>query len=362
MYCHTIIGRVPYERATTPAAACAANDGALLLASQFDEYYQRDQESFYKARIQATAYYYELQQLLKPRANPVTNATYKIIELLAFISKPVGSPLEVLRDPSKKRRTPLKVFFNCEMPGAMLKFTHDCLKRKHIPATFIASSLVDPVKKAFLDNYGVFSRGLAKVLMNAENNGDVTLSKNVRDFRRRYPNWADLYVADGAVNLDEDFGGIEERNLAVCLGQLLSGLACVAKGGILIYKTFTFVHPLSQGMISLMTTCFDAVSIVKPVTSRAANSEIFVVGTGYTPLSSARLDELIRYLDLESLATAGELCPPHPSLDHVQCELSERQMAGLQIFINALQGQIVDNKPAREARAQAWLEEFSFLL
>lgn len=361
MYAHTIIGRAPYEPATE-LQACAANAEALLLAQQLDEYYKGDEKAFYRARIQATPYYYELQALLRPLTNPTTNATYKIIELLDFISRPPTSPLHVLQPSAPAAKAPLHVFFNCEMPGAMLKFTYDCLQRKGIASEFIASSLVDPVKKAFPDSYRVFASGLAKVLMNDTNNGDVTIAANVRDFRTRYGNWADVYISDGALNVEEDFGNIELRNMAIGLGQLLVGLCCLRANGILVYKTFTLTYVVSQSMVSLMLDCFDAVSVVKPETSRAANSEIYVVGMGYTPLSSARLDELIRYLELESLAEAGALCPIHPSVDRIQCELAQQQCEGLGRFIRALQGERVDTVTDREARARDWMAKYAYLL
>jgi hypothetical protein len=328
----------------------------LAVASELDPFYKKDTKHFIATRARVTPYSRELETMLRailPRGSIITNATYKIIEILDLVF-PSFAELRVAKQP-------LKVFFNCEMPGAMLKFTIDCLARNRVPAEFIASSLVQEDSTALPDVYGFFASGAATVLVNEHNNGDVTLADNQRDFRQRYCNWADFYMTDAGVDVGDNFDKVEEINARVCLGQVITGLSCVADKGTLVYKTFTFTTQFSQSIISLLIACFDAVTIFKPATSRPANEEVYVIGHGYHPLSTSKIEMLLNVLESNALLDTT-VCELYPPLVAISDELLDRQREALSQFVAALKGGRTDSKKYKETKAKDWIKRFTRII
>ncbi|KAI1240656.1 hypothetical protein IHE44_0009092 [Lamprotornis superbus] len=82
------------------------------------------------------------------------------------------------------------------------------------------------------------------------------------------------YYVEGQENLQE----ILSKQLMLC--QFLTALSIVRTGGNFVCKTFDLFTPFSVGLVYLLYCCFERVCIFKPVTSRPANSERYVVCKG----------------------------------------------------------------------------------
>ncbi|XP_024621733.1 cap-specific mRNA (nucleoside-2'-O-)-methyltransferase 1 isoform X3 [Neophocaena asiaeorientalis asiaeorientalis] len=96
-------------------------------------------------------------------------------------------------------------------------------------------------------------------------------------FDRMFTNPRDSYggfSVEGQENLQE----ILSKQLLLC--QFLMALSVVRTGGHFICKTFDLFTPFSVGLIYLLYCCFERVCLFKPVTSRPANSERYVVCKG----------------------------------------------------------------------------------
>ncbi|XP_023480642.1 cap-specific mRNA (nucleoside-2'-O-)-methyltransferase 1 isoform X3 [Equus caballus] len=96
-------------------------------------------------------------------------------------------------------------------------------------------------------------------------------------FDRMFTNPRDSYggfSVEGQENLQE----ILSKQLLLC--QFLMALSIVRTGGHFICKTFDLFTPFSVGLIYLLYCCFERVCLFKPITSRPANSERYVVCKG----------------------------------------------------------------------------------
>ncbi|XP_040500588.1 cap-specific mRNA (nucleoside-2'-O-)-methyltransferase 1 isoform X3 [Ursus maritimus] len=82
------------------------------------------------------------------------------------------------------------------------------------------------------------------------------------------------FSVEGQENLQE----ILSKQLLLC--QFLMALSVVRTGGHFICKTFDLFTPFSVGLIYLLYCCFERVCLFKPLTSRPANSERYVVCKG----------------------------------------------------------------------------------
>ena len=91
----------------------------------------------------------------------------------------------------------------------------------------------------------------------------------------------DLIIMDERVKIHPE-NIVEQTAQPVILKEIYNAIALQKKGGnfvCMFYETFTI--PTIK-MISLLTSIYDDVAIIKPLTSRLANSEIFVVCKNFT--------------------------------------------------------------------------------
>lgn len=90
-------------------------------------------------------------------------------------------------------------------------------------------------------------------------------------------------MSDGGFSVEgqENVQEILSKQLYLC--QCLTALSIVRVNGHFVTKLFDLFTPFSIGLVYLMYKCFKQVSIVKPNTSRPANSERYLVCKGKKP-------------------------------------------------------------------------------
>ncbi|XP_063774937.1 cap-specific mRNA (nucleoside-2'-O-)-methyltransferase 1 [Pseudophryne corroboree] len=130
-----------------------------------------------------------------------------------------------------------------------------------------------------------------------DGDGDVTRPENITAFRNFVLDNTDhkgvhFMMADGGFSVEgqENIQEILCKQLLLC--QFLVGLSVVRIGGHFICKTFDLFTPFSVGLIYLLYCCFEHVCLFKPVTSRPANSERYVVCRGL----KAGIEDVRNYL------------------------------------------------------------------
>uniref|UniRef100_A0A8D0HJH1 Cap-specific mRNA (nucleoside-2'-O-)-methyltransferase 1 n=1 Tax=Sphenodon punctatus TaxID=8508 RepID=A0A8D0HJH1_SPHPU len=130
-----------------------------------------------------------------------------------------------------------------------------------------------------------------------DGDGDITRPENITAFRNFVLDNTDrkgvhFLMADGGFSVEgqENLQEVLSKQLLLC--QLLTGLSVARTGGHLICKTFDLFTPFSVGLIYLLYCCFERVSLFKPVTSRPANSERYVICKGL----KSGIDEVRDYL------------------------------------------------------------------
>nr|KAF6461641.1 cap methyltransferase 1 [Molossus molossus] len=118
-----------------------------------------------------------------------------------------------------------------------------------------------------------------------DGDGDITRPENITAFRNFVLDNTDrkgvhFLMADGGFSVEgqENLQEILSKQLLLC--QFLMALSVVRTGGHFICKTFDLFTPFSVGLIYLLYCCFERVCLFKPITSRPANSERYVVCKG----------------------------------------------------------------------------------
>lgn len=239
-------------------------------------------------------FYGDLRSFFQYRkgAQIVTNAWLKAYEMIETYQL-IGS------------RRSINVFYNAELPGAFISATNHYCKTHQVDFQWLASSYLpsDTDSTIVGDKYNIYANYRQNWLMNKHMNGDLTIPENILEIknnvRRKFFRGVDLYFSDAGMDVDGDFDNQEEINALLNFGQVLSGLTVLAPGGHLVVKQYTFFSALNISLITLLSNMFREFYIVKPLTSRPNNSEVYLVGRnfiGLLPSLEIKLLDIMRSL------------------------------------------------------------------
>lgn len=92
---------------------------------------------------------------------------------------------------------------------------------------------------------------------------------------------ADVYTADGGFDFSADFNGQENTVQRLLIAEALAGLTTLSQGGTMILKLFDMKSRATLEFIWALSSCFDKTALMKPYTSRPANSERYWIGSGF---------------------------------------------------------------------------------
>ena len=260
-----------------------------------------------------------------------TNASLKMYELIIqmrLISCESGAVDKV------------RAFCDAELPGAFIvainhyvktmcpQTTLDWVGSSYYPEAAILSGNTN----IFGDHYGIYASNRDNWLMgptpNAMPKGEPAVTGDLTDsdvvsaladaVHARFstaPTGATLYTSDAGIDVSSDFNRQEELTAAINFGQVLCGILSLAPGGHLVTKQYTFVTPFTRSLIALCSALFDEMYVVKPLTSRPVNSEVYLVGKGFRGIDHALADALLDRLAAYRAAADTTPCDWTPLLD-----------------------------------------------
>lgn len=236
-------------------------------------------------------------------AEIVTNAWLKMFENMSFLD-------EILTKINKSKDPTFNTFHLAEAPGNFILAINHYLKTNYpkIEWNWMANSYRDLYSSSthyLEDVYGLINKFRNKWLFGSDGDGDITSPANIISFRQELLKQfkgethfvtSDVKYLPNGINYDEE----ENYNIPVHLGHLLSALTILSPGGTMMLKEFTFFEASSISLLYLMANCFDRLLIVKPETSKPANSEVYIFGIGYkanlTELQIERLFSILAYI------------------------------------------------------------------
>lgn len=214
------------------------------------------------------------------RYDPLSRSFFKLWELIHHFN--------LIRD-----RSPITTAHLAEGPGgfleAVLFFRQRIIKiyplldnyfgitlnpySKEIPGWSKAGGLIKQYRKNIEIDYGV------------DQTGDLYKVANIKSFAKKVQksngNGADLVTADGGFDFSVDFNQQEQLAHRLILAQLVTGIRVQKKNGTFICKFFdTYTH-ISAQLLYFISCLYREVYLVKPQTSRPANSEKYLVAIGY---------------------------------------------------------------------------------
>ena len=105
-----------------------------------------------------------------------------------------------------------------------------------------------------------------------------------------------LVVADGGIEND-DYRGQELKSSHLILTEILVALRIVAVGKNLVLKIFDSISQITIDLLFVLACCFEEIHIFKPISSRPANTERYVI-------AKTRRQNISPYIDLLQEANA----------------------------------------------------------
>lgn len=115
-----------------------------------------------------------------------------------------------------------------------------------------------------------------------DNTGNLYHVDNIHDFVQKVGSEkCTLATGDGGLDYSSDFANQENLSFKLILCQVYGAWLVLKKGGSFVCKFFDMYESFTHEILWLLSITFDVIHIVKPNTSRPANSERYVVAKGF---------------------------------------------------------------------------------
>lgn len=116
-----------------------------------------------------------------------------------------------------------------------------------------------------------------KLIYGPKNDGDLYLNHNINFISKKYANSMDFITGDGGFDYSVDFNSQEKNSINLIYCEMLYALIMQKSGGGFVLKVFDIFHRNTIEILSILSYFYEKVYIYKPLTSREANSEKYVI-------------------------------------------------------------------------------------
>ena len=132
-----------------------------------------------------------------------------------------------------------------------------------------------------------------------DNTGNLYKSENIKTFYEKVgKGTCDIVTGDGGFDFSLDFNKQEILSYRLILCEIITALYVQKIGGKFICKTFDLYTVSTLKLIFFIACFYDEVNIYKPLTSRPANSEKYIIAKGFRGIDYKYLDEILNIIKL----------------------------------------------------------------
>ena len=187
-----------------------------------------------------------------------------------------------------KVKTPITMAGIAEGPGGFLEAFY--LYRKHYGFEN------DIIKGITLNPYNKYIPNWNKINDRFENietyYGDIYLKKTIDNFSDKFNKKVDIATADGGFDYSVDFNNQEMNSSKIIFAEVVMAFNILKENGIFIIKIFDLFNKITVKILFLIYKQFKEFHIYKPNTSRPANSEKYIIATGFKSIEKENLDNM----------------------------------------------------------------------
>ena len=242
-----------------------------IMKGQIDDY--NDEWDIYKKYTNTYEYIHTIIPQYKIsvcKLKPLSRSYYKLIEIINTLT--ITLPNE-----------PIKSFHLAEGPGGFIEalIYYRKLNLNNEKDIYNGITLIDDKnenipgwKKSrdFLEvNKNVY------IIKGADNTGNILNIKNFKYCYSRYKNSIDFITADGGFDYSSNFNKQEILSINLILAQVIYAIALQKQGGTFILKVFDIFTQATIDILYILSSLYEKCYIIKPNTSRNANSEKYIV-------------------------------------------------------------------------------------
>lgn len=130
-----------------------------------------------------------------------------------------------------------------------------------------------------------------KLLYGSDGTGDIYKLENIdHTLQTIGTSSCDFVTADGGFDFSNAFNKQEDMSLLLVCCEIYTALRLQKPNGIFILKIFDICNLSTIKLLNILYRCYGDVFIIKPHSSRPANSEKYIVCTGFKDVSQDLLD------------------------------------------------------------------------
>ena len=241
-------------------------------------HHQQDWDIYKKITNPYEYIHTQIHQRKKCIANykPLSRSFFKMIELSLFFKKIVECD------------QPIKTFHLAEGPGGFieaivhLRSANSQQKSDSYTGMTILSDEMDPNIPAWKKSaYFLKENPNVSIETGQDGTGNIISLENFRFCAKKYGSSMDIITGDGGFDFSVDFNNQEHNISQLLFSQIAYALVMQKQGGTFILKIFDSFMQHTVDLLAILACFYEQVYITKPQTSRYANSEKYVVCTGF---------------------------------------------------------------------------------
>jgi 23S rRNA U2552 (ribose-2'-O)-methylase RlmE/FtsJ len=204
---------------------------------------------------------------------PISRAFFKLVEIINNLKIPQF-------DDCNK---PIKIFGLAEGPGGFIEAAR--YYNKNPDSQFYGMTIEDPTNQdvpGWKKAKGFLKHNENVILeKGADGTGDILKPHNFKYVVEKYRGSIDFITGDGGFDFSLDFNNQELTMTNLLFAQVAYALCIQKRGGCFVLKMFDSFYKPTVEILFLLASMYERVHIVKPNTSRAANSERYIVCMNY---------------------------------------------------------------------------------
>jgi 23S rRNA U2552 (ribose-2'-O)-methylase RlmE/FtsJ len=265
----------------------------------------------------------------------------------ASVSENVNVSENVSENENENTDTGIRSFHLAEGPGGFIEAI--CYLRANANDVYYGMTLIDDTPNSACPGWKKSRLFLeknpsVKLEYGKDGTGNLLSIDNYLHCCEKYRNSMDLITADGGFDFSSDFNHQEVLAQTLVVSEVLYALSLQKMGGSFVIKIFDTFTRVTVDIIHLLALFYTDVIIIKPNTSRVANSEKYIVCKGFKLPSN--MDQVIETFStfFKKLQSASATSTSSSSTVSVGAILKSPELHKLHIVhrieeVNAILGQ-----------------------
>ena len=203
--------------------------------------------------------------------SPLSRSYFKMIEMINTFNMQFDSK-------------PIRTFHLAEGPGGFIEAIVKIRNCKH--DSYTGMTIIDNDNDPNIPGWKKSENFLKQnknifIETGADSTGNILSLQNFEHCKNKYESSMDLITADGGFDFSIDFNKQEINIANLLFAQMCYALVMQKFGGTYILKLFDCFMPHSIDILYILSSFYEKVYIIKPYTSRYANSEKYIVCKGF---------------------------------------------------------------------------------